>query len=123
LVDQQRRIVRQLNLLASTSLIGLIALCLSWEIWLAPLRPGGSLLVLKVLPLLAPLFGILRGNRYTHQWTSLLCLLYLAEGIVRASSDQGPSVTLAWIELLLATALFVGTVGYARLTRLSLPQM
>jgi uncharacterized membrane protein len=108
-------------LLASTGLVGLIILCLAWEIWLAPLRPGGSLLVLKVLPLLAPLFGILHGKRYTHQWASLLCLLYIAEGIVRATSDQGFAATLAWVELLLATALFVGTVGYARLTRPSSP--
>src|SRR5690606_28653235 len=37
---------------ASVCLIGLIALGLAWELWLAPLRPGGSWLVLKVIPLL-----------------------------------------------------------------------
>ena len=54
------------NRLASISLVGLIFLCIAWELWLAPLRPGGSMLVLKALPLLFPLFGILRGKRYTH---------------------------------------------------------
>lgn len=46
------------------SLIALIFLGLAWELWLAPLRAGGSLLALKVLPppLLLPLFGILRGR-------------------------------------------------------------
>ena len=34
------------------SLLLLIALCIAWETVLAPLRPGGSWLVLKVLPLL-----------------------------------------------------------------------
>lgn len=121
MATQSGRAARQLNLLASTSLVGLIILCLAWEIWLAPLRPGGSLLVLKTLPLLAPLFGILHGKRYTHQWASLLCLFYVIEGIVRATSDQGPSVAMAWAELILATAFFIGTVGYARLTRPSLP--
>jgi uncharacterized membrane protein len=120
LSHQSARAVRQFNLLSSASLIALIALCLAWEIWLAPLRPGGSLLVLKAVPLLAPLFGILRGRRYTHQWTSLLSLPYFAEGIVRATSDTGPSVPLAWLESALALALFAGTVGYARLTRPSL---
>ena len=50
---------------AIASLVALIFLCLAWELWLAPIRPGGSLLALKVLPLLVPLFGVLRGKRYT----------------------------------------------------------
>ena len=65
---------------AIVSLIALIFLCLLWEAWLAPLRPGGSLLMLKALPLLIPLFGILRGKVYTYQWTALLVLAYLTEG-------------------------------------------
>lgn len=111
------RVVRFFNLLSSLSLIGLIVLCLAWELWLAPLRPGGSLLVLKTVPLMLALIGIVRGTRYTHQWASLLSLLYVAEGSVRATSDVGPSVPLAWLEFILALAFFTGTVGYAHLTR------
>ena len=85
--------------LASFSLIALIALCLAWELWLAPLRPGGSMLMLKVLPLLPALRGILHGRRYTYQWMSLLVLLYLAEGLVRSLSDQGASRWLAMAEI------------------------
>ena len=29
---------------AAASLVALIFLCLAWELWLAPIRPGGSLL-------------------------------------------------------------------------------
>ena len=104
------------NRLASTSLVGLLFLCLAWELWLAPLRPGGSMLVLKALPLLLPLFGILRGKRYTHQWTALLSLVYVAEGAVRAFSDQGVSQALAMAEIFLATLLFAGCLGHARET-------
>jgi uncharacterized membrane protein len=114
---QPGRSVQQLNLLGSASLICLICLCLAWELWLAPLRPGGSLLVLKALPLLAPLFGIIHGKRYTYQWASLLILLYVIEGIVRATSDAGPSVRLAWAEFVLSVAFFGAAIGYARLTR------
>jgi uncharacterized membrane protein len=111
---------RLLNLAASISLIALIVLCVAWELWLAPLRPGGSTLVLKVLPLLAPLFGILRGKRYTHQWSTLLSLLYLTEGLVRATSERGPAVPLAWLEVVLSTAFFLACLFYARATRPSL---
>jgi uncharacterized membrane protein len=102
------------NRLTSISLVGLLFLCLAWELWLAPLRPGGSMLALKALPLLLPLFGILRGERYTHQWTSMLALAYVAEGLVRAVSDQGLSQALAMVETTLAMVLFAGCLGHAR---------
>lgn len=102
------------NRLTSFSLVGLLFLSLAWELWLAPLRPGGSMLALKALPLLFPLFGILRGNRYTHQWTSMLSLAYVTEGLVRATSDLGASQALAMAETVLATLLFAGCLGYAR---------
>jgi uncharacterized membrane protein len=102
---------------ASFSLIALIFLCLAWEIWLAPLRPGGSWLALKAVFLLAPLFGILRGKRYTYKWVSLFVMFYLLEGLTRATSDHGLAQHLAMIETVLATMLFVAVVGYVRVTR------
>jgi uncharacterized membrane protein len=99
---------------AVTSLVGLIVLCVAWELFLAPLRPGGSWMVLKVVPLLFPLRGILKRNIYTMQWSSMLILLYLAEGIVRATTDKGFSSTLGWIEVALVTVFFLSTVLYLR---------
>src|SRR5690554_3319940 len=88
--------------LAIVSLLALIVLCLTWELWLAPLRPGGSWLVLKVVPLLLPLRGILRGRLYTFQWAAMLSLLYVLEGAVRGMTDPNPtSAILGWLELLL----------------------
>lgn len=104
------------NRIAAASLIGLIVLCVAWELWLAPLRPGGSWLVLKALPLLAPLFGILHGRRYTHQWSSLLIQLYLLEGLARATSDGGMMQVMAVIEVVLALVFFMAVMAYARLT-------
>ena len=80
----------RLRLLASASLFALIVLCVAWESVVAPLRPGGSWMLLKALPLAFPLRGILRGNLYTYQWASMLSLLYLMEGVVRAMSDPRP---------------------------------
>ena len=55
----------RLHHIASASLVLLIVLCVLWELVLAPLRPGGSWMVIKALPLLAPLPGTLRRNVYT----------------------------------------------------------
>ena len=74
---------------ATAALIALIALSIAWEWWLAPLRPGGSALVLKALPLLLALPGVWRQRLYTKQWASKLNLLYYAEGDVRAWRGRG----------------------------------
>jgi len=99
---------------ALVSLTLLIALCLAWELVLAPLRPGGSWLVLKVLPLLLPLSGVSKRNIYTMQWSSMLILLYFAEGIVRATSDRGLSARLGWIEVALTCVFFICSILYLR---------
>ena len=96
------------------ALLALIGLSLAWELWLAPLRPGGSWLVLKALPLLAPLRGMLHGRRYTFQWVPFLALAYVAEGAVRAWSEGPPVRPLALVEVALATMLFVSAALYAR---------
>ncbi|MGE8656943.1 MAG: DUF2069 domain-containing protein [Achromobacter sp.] len=105
----------RLRLAASVSLFALIVLCVTWETVVAPLRPGGSWMLLKALPLLLPLRGIVRGNLYTYQWAAMLSLLYLMEGAVRAMSDPAPlSVGMAWGEILLSTLFFVSAIFYVR---------
>jgi uncharacterized membrane protein len=106
-----------LQRIAAASLIALIFLCLSWELWLAPLRPGGSLLALKALPLVFPLFGVAQARRYTFQWSSMLILAYLAEGVTRAWSEAGLSRDLAIGEITLSAVFFCAAVAYARATR------
>jgi uncharacterized membrane protein len=92
---------------ATLALLALFVLAIAWECWLAPLRPGGSALVLKALPLACALPGVWRRSLYTLQWASMLVLMYLAEGIVRGMTDGGTSARLGWIEVALAV-LFLG---------------
>jgi uncharacterized membrane protein len=101
-------------LAAVASLVALLFLCVAWELFLAPVRPGGSWLVLKAAPLLVPVFGVLRGKRYTFQWSTLLVWLYFAEGVVRAMSDPGLSARLAIAEIALSLAYFAAAVAYLR---------
>lgn len=103
------------HLLACGSLITLIVLLILWEMLLAPLRPGGSWMVLKVIPLLYPLRGVLQRHNYTMQWSSMLILLYFTEGVVRAGSDTlALSRVLAGIEIALSVAFFFGAILYLR---------
>ena len=113
----QTPMIKTLRLGAIISLITLIFLCLAWESGLAPLKPGGSMLMLKAAILLVPLFGILRGKRYTYQWASMFILLFFTEGVVRAWSDIGLSAKLACAEIVLTVIFFICAIFYARLTR------
>ncbi len=108
--------MKALQLTASVSLIALIFLTLAWELWLAPIRPGGSWLVLKTLPLLLPLMGILKGRRYTYQWAPMLILAYFSEGVMRAWSETGLSAQLAMAEIVLSVVFFFATIYYAKLS-------
>ena len=111
------RLARSLHRAAAATLIALIALTAAWELWLAPLRPGGSWLALKGLPLLLPLPGIVRGRVYTYRWSTMLVLAYFAEGVVRAYSERGTSALLATIEIALALAFFAAAIMYVRARR------
>lgn len=97
---------------AVASLLGLIALGLLWELWLAP--TGSGMLAFKVLPLALPLAGLLKRRMYTYRWVSLLVWLYFIEGVVRASGDRGLSAWLAGLEIVLCLTLFAACALHVR---------
>lgn len=99
--------------IAIASFVGLIVLGLAWELWLAPVRPGGTSLALKVVPLLIGLPGIVRGRLRSYQVWSMGILGYLCEGLVRAVSDTGPSAQLAIVEIALSAVAFGSILAHA----------
>ena len=115
--DQQSSssLVTTTRFLAVGSLLGLIILGLAWELVLAPLRPGGSWIALKVLPLCVPLAGLLKNRMYTYRWVTLLVWLYFTEGVVRAYSDKAPGNYLAMMEVVLCLMLFTACALHVRL--------
>lgn len=108
-----RNRVALLHWLAIITLLGLIANALAWELFIAP-GAGSALLALKALPLLMPLFGILRGRRYTYQWAPMLVLAYFVEGVMRGYADGGSVAGAAWTQAVLATAFILSAAYYAR---------
>jgi uncharacterized membrane protein len=114
LTAQAHQHVQLSRTLAVGSLIGLILLSLLWELWLAPLRPGGSWLVLKALPLCIPLAGLLKNRMYTYRWVSLVVWLYFAEGVIRLQGDSWPSNACAAVEILLCLMLFTASALHVR---------
>jgi uncharacterized membrane protein len=100
---------------AVATLLILIAWLVAWETFVAPLKPGGSLLALKVIPLLIPLRGVIKRDVYTMQWSSMLILIYFTEGVVRAWSDTAPaSALMAWGEVALVVVYFFCSILFLR---------
>lgn len=109
------RSVETTRLLAVTSLVALVALGLGWELAWVPVKPGGSWLAIKVLPLCLALAGLLRHRMYTYRWLSLVVWLYFIEGVVRAWSDRPPGRYLAMLEIVLCMALFAACALHVRI--------
>ena len=103
--------------LAVGSLLALIGLCLAWEMWLAPIRPGGSPVIagIKALPLCIPLAGLLRRRMYTYRWLSLFVWLYFAEGATRAWGAEGVLLALCLAEVALSLILFAACAAHVRI--------
>lgn len=100
------------------SFAALLALAVLWEMLLAPQRPGGSLLVLKAVPLALALPGLVRGRIRTFQWWSMGVLVYLAEGVVRGMTDADPiSRALGWLECALAVIAWTAILATVRAAR------
>jgi uncharacterized membrane protein len=103
-----------------TAIVALFVLTIAWEWWLAPLRPGGSWLILKAAPLLIPIWGIVfreAKRRYTYQWSTMFIWAYFTEGAVRVISDLSlTSRYLAGAEVVLCVIFFVVAVIYVRNT-------
>ena len=99
--------------IACTSLVALLLFMTAREAFIAPLRPGGSLLVLKGLPMAAALIGVFKRRLYTYQWASLLVLLYIAFALVGALSDPTSSARMASsVEAALGFVFFIAALAY-----------
>ena len=101
------------QLIATAAFVDLFILCIAWEWFISPLRPGGSWLILKAIPLLFAIPGLWKGNVYTMQWASMLILLYITEGLVRIL-ETGANFCMAALETTLGTVAFVCLLIYLK---------
>lgn len=109
--------IRNVLRLAITAWLLLLVVSLGWELWWAPLRPGGSWLALKALPLCLPLAGIWRGKIYTYQYSLMLVLFYQAEAVMRLFDAQPASRVCAAVALACSSVFFIAGLRYVQLAQ------
>jgi uncharacterized membrane protein len=99
---------------AIVAVVALTLLELLWEWLLAPLRPQGSWLALKALPLAWLVPGMARGRRRPRQWLALLLPFYAGEALLRAVAETGRHALVAAVACAIATLGFVALLGWFR---------
>jgi uncharacterized membrane protein len=105
------RVTAATRVIAVACALALIALAIAWELVWA--RTGHGTLVLKALPLVVALPGLMRHRMYTYRWLSLAIWLYVAEGLVRIV-DKSPSNWCAGAEVALSIVLFTACATQVR---------
>ncbi len=100
------------------SVILMILFGFLWEVKLYPLREG-SLLWLKVLPLILLLPGLFQGRLRSLQWLTLIIWFFITEAIVRVTSDPAENFVWSCIWLGLAVTTLISAMAAVRKIRLS----
>ena len=72
--------------------------------------------LLLTLPLWAPLRGLIRRDRRTYAWATLCVIPYFVLGVTEAIANPATRIWSATC-LALSLMLFVGLIGYLRVTR------
>jgi uncharacterized membrane protein len=109
---------RFLYALVLAGYFGTLALLVVWYAWAAPahLFPVSLVLLILVLPLFAPLRGLLHERRYTIAWSGFLALCYFTHGVVEAYSSPATR-HLGQLEVLFTSVWFIAALAYIRLGR------
>ena len=89
-----------------------------WEVKLYPLRDG-SLLWLKVLPLIPLLPGLFQGRLRSLQWLTLIIWFFITEAIVRVTSDPAENLIWSCIWLCLGVIALISAMAAVRRIRIS----
>lgn len=101
--------------LTLTSALLLIAIVVCWQLWPQPTLKGAIKGTVLSLPLLLPLAGLWKSDRYTYRWATLCVLPYFVVGLTEAIANPD---TRAWTSAMLVFALawFVSLVAFLRVS-------
>lgn len=108
---------RFLHALILTGHLGTLVLLVAWYSWLAPSShfPVSLVLLVLVLPLFAPLRGLLHRRRYTIAWSCFLAPIYFTHGVVEAYVP-GSTQHLGLLEVVFSSLWFLAGMAYVRMT-------
>tara|TARA_S200000501_G_C20340500_1_gene533041 strand:+ start:107 stop:505 length:399 start_codon:yes stop_codon:yes gene_type:complete len=96
------------------SILSLFLTCITWEFLLAYFNSKSPWLIIKSIPIIFPILSTLKKNIYNLQLSSMFILLYFTEGVVRAWSETGYSLSFAILEIFFTILFFLSSIFYLR---------
>ncbi|ATC94206.1 DUF2069 domain-containing protein [Pseudoalteromonas tunicata] len=112
---EKKSITKKFQRLALFGYIGLLILMPLWMFMFSPrdAHSNGFIFLVYILPLLLPLKGIIEDKTYTYAWANFIVMIYFIHGftLLWVSPEERLFVLL---ELLFASAMFVGCTYYSR---------
>jgi uncharacterized membrane protein len=114
-VPMSRRVLTY-RYLALIGHMGLLAWMCIWYLALANTRDYSIafIFIMYLLPLLLPMYGIIKAKPYTHAWSCFVVLWYFMHSVTTMYVE--PAYLLhASIEMIFVIAMFVGCAMFARL--------
>ncbi len=95
--------------------IGLITLIPIWNLYWYPsaLYSNQSITFFWLLPLIFPLFGLLKGKAYTHAWSGFIAVLYLCHGLTSLLTSFNEIIPIL-LEIVFSSMFLFGGMMFAR---------
>jgi uncharacterized membrane protein len=94
---------------------GLVLLIPVWNLWWFPsdLYSNNSVTIFWLIPLLFPMFGLLKGKAYTHAWSGFIAVLYICHALASLITSLNEIIPII-MELVFSTMFLLGGMYFAR---------
>lgn len=94
---------------------GLVALTPIWNLWWYPseIYSNRSITVFWLIPLIFPMFGLIKGKAYTHAWSGFIAVLYICHGLTALITSIEEIIPII-LEVAFGTMFLLGGMYFAR---------
>jgi len=94
---------------------GLVILIPVWNLWWYPSTQYSIkiMTILWLIPLMFPMFGLIKGKAYTHAWSGFIAVIYVCHGLASLVTSIDEIVPII-LEVIFASMFLGGGMIFAR---------
>ncbi len=94
---------------------GLVLLIPIWNIWWYPseIFSNKVVTIFWLIPLIFPMFGLLKGKAYTHAWSGFIAVIYFCHGFATLITSENEYIPIA-LEIIFSSLFLFGGMYFAR---------
>ncbi len=94
---------------------GLVLLIPVWNLWWYPseIFSNKVVTIFWLIPLVFPMFGLLKGKAYTHAWSGFIAVIYFCHGFATLITSDNEYIPIA-LEIIFSSMFLFGGMYFAR---------